>query len=209
MAKTFIIAFKNNETLRINDILRFEQKQIDEITAIAIDYTKEQLRDFEEEGKDLSYLTTSQQKLVVRTKNSIVAGKTSGELKKEKIVLISLHSNHRMLERLGSDELSVIISLVDKIVDSDMVLKAQFKGHPTLTYTMAKSNDADEFKLPISFQWKAGGGRIIKMITLTFKGAPPKKLANKIVQDSDTAQRMAEFKRKLVEQSKKKTGDQR
>ena len=73
-------------------------------------------------------------------------------LRREKKILIAIHSNIRILERLGSDELPVVISLIDRIINTDTVVKAQFKGHPTLSYTMAKSNDPDHYRLPISFE---------------------------------------------------------
>ncbi|GGH76468.1 hypothetical protein JOD43_002058 [Pullulanibacillus pueri] len=201
MAKRFLVKFRDGKRIRIDDVISFEARQISEIQNIASNHTKEELKS-EPEGKDLSYLTKQQKQTVINFKNRLVAGKTSEELRKQKIVSVTLHFTERTLEREGSNQLPIIIGLIDKIVAVDSVLKAQFKGYSTLSYTTAIQNDPDHYKLPITFKLYRDR-RQVRMITIAFRGAPPKNLTQNIIQDSAMNERMVEFKRKLLEQSRK------
>lgn len=162
----FLVLFSDGEKLIIKDIINFEQAQIYEIKGIAADFTKFQLRKVEKYGKDITYLTELQKQVVLNTKNRIVSGKTSAKLLDEEIIQVTLHTNERSLKRIGSDNQTTIISLVDKVKRTDIVVKAQFKGYSALSYTMMENNDPAEFKLPISFVWGFNKRRRIKMITV-------------------------------------------
>lgn len=203
-----MVKFRDGETLFISDIIEFEEKQQDEIKAIALDYTKVQLRKYEQEGKNLSYLTNDQKEVVLYTKNLILFGKTANQLSKEKIVVVSIHSLERLYERLGSDELSIIIDIIDRIFHTDFVLKAQFKGYSKLSYTLMEKSDPDKFKLPISFFRKINGLRYIRMITLTFKNSPPKKMTTRLAQDMDLLNRMDNFKQKIKDETNRKNTEE-
>ncbi|HBI05157.1 MAG TPA: hypothetical protein DDY49_14140 [Paenibacillaceae bacterium] len=154
MSRSFKVKFRDGKTLIISDIIKFEERQQEEIKAIAVDYTKANLCKYEEEGIDLSYLSEIQKETILNKKNRIVSGKTPDELQKKKIITMSLHSLKQMYERIGSNELTVILSLIDRIIHSDFVLKAQFKGYPTLSYTLMEKNDPDKFKFPVFFSRK-------------------------------------------------------
>ncbi|PID14826.1 MULTISPECIES: hypothetical protein [unclassified Sporosarcina] len=203
MIKTFYVIFHDEKRLKVSDIISFEQPQVDEIIHIASQYTLRQLRREEKKGKDLSYLTPNQIAMVVSEKDQIVHDKSADELRLQGIVQAAEHSLVQMFERQGSDELPYVIDLINRVIDTDTVVKAQFKGHPTLTYTMMMASDPEHFKIPVSFVWESSGTRFIKIVTLMFRNAPPKKLTSKIVQDQDMEDRMLEFKRKLLDESRK------
>ncbi|MBS4178817.1 hypothetical protein [Lederbergia citrea] len=207
MSGSFQVKFRDGETLVISDIIEFEEKQQDEIEATAGDYTKIQLRQFNQDGKDLSYLTDEQKKIVLRTKKLTVDGKTADQLWGQKIVSVSVHSNERILERLGSDELSVIISIIDRIINTDFVIKAQFKGYPALTYTLMKSDDPEKFKFAVSFKRKNKGHYTLQIVTLTFKNSPHNKMTTRLIQDANLLNRMEDFKRKLKDAVNKEIKD--
>lgn len=50
-----------------------------------------------------------------------------------------------------------------------MSIKAQFKGFPTLSYTLIESGDPDEYTFALSYLVKSSGNRNIKMITVHLK----------------------------------------
>lgn len=203
----FQVVFKDEDTLIINDIIAFEQKQKDEIKAIAREYTKVELKRDEKTGKELTYLTDPQKKTVLITKDAIVDGKTPEELRDQYIVNISLHSNVRILKRLGSDQVTIIIDLINRVKKVDSVKKAQFKGHPSLSYTTIQTTDPEEFELPISFTTVKGGGRSIKLVTVYYKDQPHEEMETRISQeiDSKTANGLEELKQKLKERLNKGT----
>ena len=55
---------------------------------------------------------------------------------------------------------------------------------------------------PLASKARAGG-RIIKMVTLNFRGAPPKKMTASIYQNDEMTEKMLSFKKKLIDQSRK------
>lgn len=162
----FLVRFKDKERLVINDIIAFDDDQMDQIKAIALDYTKLQIQKVENYGFDLSYLSNQQKQIIIDTKNDILSDKTSEALLDEDIVLVSLHSIERSLKRLGSNNLDRTIYLVDKLKKVDVIIKAQFKGYSTLSYTTMENHDPDEFILPISFVIGKKMDRVIKIITV-------------------------------------------
>ncbi|MGQ4668108.1 hypothetical protein ACUIJN_20215 [Metabacillus halosaccharovorans] len=204
MTRRFTITFHDSEELEFFDILRLEDKQINEVLEIASKYTKKHLQEYEEKGFDISELTVVQKERVLTSKNRIVFGRNPDELKREKKVVVSLHSQGRILERVGSKELETILDIIQKIIDSDKVLKAQYKGYSSLSYTLTKDGDRT-YKLPISFKWVQGRRQVLS-VTVANRNAPPSKMTTKIAHDDDLADRMAEYRRKLVERSQKNKG---
>lgn len=169
----FTVYFSDTEELVIHDIIAFTQSQMDGIKQIASRYTKVQLRTIEKYGKDTKPLTESQKQTVLDNKNDILSGKTSKDLLEEEIVQVTLHSNKRSLERVGSNDETIFISLVDRLKKTNFVKKAQFKGYPELTYTTLEKGATDTIKLPISFKRMHNGNHTIKMITVAPKDTEP------------------------------------
>lgn len=203
VTRRFVLKFQDFEEMEFYDILSLEDKQINEVLEIASQYTKIQLQEYEDKGIDLSYLTAIQKHRVVTSKNRIVYGRNPDELKREKKVVISLHSQGRALEREGSNELETILSIIQRIIDADKVSKAQFKGYSSLSYTLTKNGDPAFYKLPISFKWVKGRRQILS-VTIAHRDAPPSKMTAKLAHNGELADRMAEYRRKLVERSQKK-----
>ncbi len=166
---SFLVRFKDKERLVINDIITFEDEQITELKTIALNYTKFEIQKIEKYGVDLSYLNERQKQVIIDTKNSLIHGKTNDELLDDETVQVSLHGAERSLKRLGSNNQAQLIKLVERLKEVDIVLKGQFKGYPTLSYTTMKQQDQDEFKLPISFVRNRQFNRVIKIITVVPK----------------------------------------
>ncbi|MHA6261501.1 hypothetical protein ACXYMX_16700 [Sporosarcina sp. CAU 1771] len=203
MTRKFTITFQNLEKMEFYDVLSFEEKQINEMLEIALQYTKKQLQEYEEKGFDITYLTSSQKCRVLSSKNRVIYGKSPEELKKEKKVVVSLHSQGRILERLGSNKLKTILDIIQRIIDADKVLKAQFKGYSSLSYTLTKNGDRTFNKLPISFKWVKGRRQVLS-VTFAQRDALPSKMTTKIAHNDVFADKMVEYRRKLVERSQGK-----
>ena len=163
---SFLVRFRDNEKLVMNDIITFDNKQIAELQSVASRYTKFEIRKIEKHGRGLSYLNEQQKQVIINTKNRIVQGKSNSELLDDDIVQVSLHSAERSLKRLHSNSQAQIINLVEKLKEVDVVLKGQFKGYPSLSYTTMKQGDLDSFKLPISFVKNKQSAQAIKIITV-------------------------------------------
>lgn len=163
---SFLVRFRDGEQLVMNDIITFDDKQIAELQSVAFRYTKFEIRKIEKYGVDLSYLNEQQKQVIINTKNCIVQGKSNSELLDDDIVQVSLHSVERSLKRLHSNSQAQIINLVEKLKEVDVVLKGQFKGYPSLSYTTMKQGDSDSFKLPISFVRNKQSAQAIKIITV-------------------------------------------
>lgn len=169
MTRRFPVLFKGNVKLIVNDIIDFEQDQINQIKGIAMEYEKEALQKGKKYGIPLSYITEDQKSDVLNEKHNVVDLKTSQELKDKKIILIGGHSLERILKRIGSTDDNVIITLIDKLKKSDTVTEAQFKGFPTLSYTLLENEDPDKYTFAISFVLGKKESRIIKMVTVHLK----------------------------------------
>ncbi|WP_164667747.1 hypothetical protein [Virgibacillus doumboii] len=205
MTRRFTLTFQDFEDLEFFDILSLEDKQINEVLAIASQHTKKQLQEYETKGFDISYLTVPQKHRVIVSKNRVVFKRSPDELRRQKRVVVTLHSQQRVLERVDSNELETILDIIQRIIDSDKVLKAQFKGYSSLSFTLIKDGDPALYKLPISFKWIKGRRQILS-VTVTHRNAPPSKMRTKIANNHGFAERMVEYRRKLVEQSQKNKG---
>jgi len=197
---SFSVRFKDNESFLVKDIIIFEHPQKEEIRSIASDYTKDELRNNESKGKTLSCLTATQKSTVVGTKNLIVSGTSSKELLNKDIVQVSWHFNKRAAERIGSDDSATIISLIDGLRTTDTVTKAQFKGYPSLSYTMVKVGDPTMSQYPISFLVRGNGNHKIRMITLAPKSpnTPQGRMETRIGEDNqDLVKMLAKLKARL------------
>lgn len=202
LTRRFTITFQDLEELEFFDILSLEDKQINEVLEIASQNTKKQLQEYESKGFDISYFTVPQKLRVLVSKNRIVFRRSPDELRRQKRVVVTLHSQERVLERMGSNELETILDIIQRIIDADKVLKAQFKGYSSLSYTLTKDGDPAFYKLPISFKWVKGRRQILS-VTVTHRDAAPSKMTTKIAHNDELADRMAEYRRKLVERSQK------
>lgn len=200
MSNRFTVQFRDGNKLKINECISFEPRQIDEVITLALEYTQEQLQHYEQEGADLSYLTELQKKEIINHKNNIIASRSIQELRDKNIVRLSKHALQRMLEREGSNELTAIINLIRRVIASNSVLKAQFKGFPQLAYTLFDSRDSDQYKLPVSMQpTLTSRKKFLKVITLIPKDVPPKNMVVRISEDEEITQKMEILKKKLTE----------
>lgn len=169
MPKRFTVVFKRNVRMLVNDIIDFEKDQIDEIKSIASEYEQHSLQKGKKYGIALSYITEDQKNDVLSEKRIVVGSKSSQELKNKNIVQIGDHSLKRILKRVGSTKDNVIISLINRVKTTDTVTKAQFKGFPTLSYTLIENGDPDEYIFAISFIVTRKGRRFLKMVTVHLK----------------------------------------
>ncbi len=201
LAKRFSITFSDLEVMEFFDILTLEDKQINEILEIASQNTKWHFRN-ETKGIDISYLTATQKQRILISKDRVVYGRSIDDLRSQGKVLVTLHSQKRILERIGSNKGDIIIDIIQRIVEADKVLKAQFKGYSSLAYTLTKRGDPKYYKLPISFKWVDGKRKILS-VTVTHKNASPSTMTTRLDYDDDLVRRMEEFKRRLVERSNK------
>lgn len=202
MLRRFVIKFEDDEEMVFFDILLLEEHQINEIKEIASAYTKYKLTKVEREGIDLSTLTTAQERRVLVSKNRIIYGRTADDLYKQRKVVFTMHSQEQMLERTGSNQLPKVLETIHWLIDTDIVLKAQFKGYSTLSYSLTARKNR-RILLPISFKFSKGKRQILS-VTLISKDADPSMLTQSFSQDDVLSDRMAEFRRKLVKRQSEK-----
>lgn len=205
LTRRFLVFFKGSVRLIVNDIINFEQDQITEIRGIAAEYEKDELQKGKKYGIPLSYITEDQKRDVLNEKHIVVDSKTSKELKDKKIIQIGFHSLERILKRVGSTEDNVIISLIDKVKTTDTVTEAQFKGFPTLSYTLIESADPEEYTFAISFVLGKKGRRFIKMVTVHLKKEEPEETEFRIGElNPRYLEKLANMKELIKEQMKKR-----
>lgn len=202
LSRRFGVKFQDGEVIEFFDILSLEDHQIAEINEIASAYTRHKLTNEERVGIDLSILTTAQKSRVLLSKNRIIFGRTADELYKQRKVVIAMHSQERMLERTGSNQLPKVIETIQWLADTDSVLKAQFKGYSSLSYSLTTRRKR-MIVLPISFKFVRRRRHLLS-VTLISKDAEPSKLTQSLSQDDDLTDRMAELRRKIVQQQHKK-----
>ena len=104
---------------------------------------------------------------------------------------------------LDWNELETILDIIQRIIKADKVLKAQFKGYSSLSYTLTKNGDPTFYKLPISFKWVKGRRQVLS-VAFAQRDALPSKMTTKIAHNNELADKMTEYKRKLIERSEKK-----
>ncbi|ESU31835.1 hypothetical protein G3A_14520 [Bacillus sp. 17376] len=121
-----------------------------------------------EYGKDLDYLSEDLQKpTILEEKERIVGSLSSRTLHEKRLVRQGKHSLKRILERVGSDSITTVIGIIDKVKLTNNVQKGQFKGYPQLSYTLRIEGDPDRYKISISFEKVKSGNRIIKVVTVS------------------------------------------
>jgi hypothetical protein len=113
-------------------------------------------------GKDIE-LTEPQRLSVLDNKQRIIAIESNPRKK----VRFGEHSLTRIFQRVGSDSEPIIIGLIKRLILTDKVYKAQWKGYPHLTYTVMQINDPEEYKFSISFMFERCGENIINVITVS------------------------------------------
>ncbi|PIC67989.1 hypothetical protein CSV78_04140 [Sporosarcina sp. P16a] len=141
-------------------------------------------------GIDLSDLTTAQMSRGLLFKARIIFGKTTDELYKHRKVVITMHSHERMLEKTGSNKLPKVIETIQWLTDTDSVLKAQFKGHSSLAYSLTTRRKRT-IVLPISFKFVRGRRYLLS-------------LTQSLSQDENLTDQMAELRLKIVRKQNKK-----
>lgn len=163
----FTIHFSDKQPLEIDDIIDFEDDQMDQISRIASQHTQIEL-DQMEYGIDLDYLTEDVQKPAILAEKEIIVGSLSSRtLYERRLVRQGKHSLKRIFERVGSDSESTIIGIIDKVKLTNTVQKGQFKGYPQLSYTLRMDGDPDRYKISTSFVKIKSGDRIIKVVTVS------------------------------------------
>lgn len=200
MTRTYSITLKDEKIVTFRDIVALKESQIKQVTDIAFKYTRDELI-YDTKGFDIKDFTPRQQIGVLRAKRKIVYNKTPEQLRERKVITFSKHALERMLEREGSNSLGKQFEMIQKIIDADRVLKAQFKGNSSLTYTLTKQQDRKGYKFPISFKW-VNGKRQILTVTLTREDAPVSQMSTKLGANQDTMNKMEEFKKKLKERNR-------
>lgn len=129
-------------------------------------------------------------------------GRNPDELRKQKRVVVAMHSQERILERMGSNQLPGVLDTIQRIIDADFVLKAQFKGYSSLSYSLTNQKDRT-YTLPISFK-TVGGRRQILSVILISRDAEPSTMTQNVGQDDKVAEEMAALKRNLVKRQHEK-----
>ncbi|MDN4608186.1 hypothetical protein [Sporosarcina highlanderae] len=204
MAKRFTVIFKDGATMLIYDVIDFESKQIEEIKAIAAEYDKDAIRKAEKYGIPISYLTKNQKNNILEEKENILGSSSPEDLKYKKIVQIGSHSLDRILKRIGSIRDNVIIDLIGRVKATNAVTQAQFKGFPTLSYSLIENGDPQEYTFAISFVIAKSGVRFIKMITVHLKNNEPETVQFRASElNPDYYRKLANMKEWIIEHNKK------
>lgn len=189
----------------VYDVISFEPKQMEEIRAIAAEYDKDAIRKAEKYGIPLSYLTDNQRNHILEEKKIILGSKNPDELKRTNIIQIGSHSLARILERVGSLEDNIIIDLIEKVKMTDAVTQAQFKGFPSLSYSLIKNGDPKEYTFAISFVVTKSKVRFIKMITVHLKSDKSEKVQFRASDlNPDYYRNLAKMKEHIIEHNKRK-----
>lgn len=169
--KAFEIEFQDEQKILFSDIIDFEEDQIEEIKDIALRYTQIDLR-LKQTGIPLqNELTNDQKKLVVDFKDQVVDNKTADQLIRMKLIKVLPHALRQLLERPKKGETLNDKYVVDKLILTNQVKKALFKGYPQLSYTMYSVSDPDKFEIPIGFVVKRGIPTKVLIITVYFAEA--------------------------------------
>jgi hypothetical protein len=201
VTRTHTITFKDGTIITFRDVIVLTESQKKQILNIASNYTRNELL-YDTKGFDLEDFTLEQQQSIILTKNEMVFNKTPKQLLERNVIAFSKHALERLLEREGSNSLKKQFKIIYKIIESDSVLKAQYKGNSSLTYTLAKNKDKEGYKIPINFKWM-NGERQILTVTITRKDAPTSQMSTKVGADQEILNRMEEFKKKLKERKRK------
>jgi hypothetical protein len=195
---TFSVQFIN-KTLTVNDILRYSTEQIRILREYSANKKIEDVIKLAS-GKKVPLRKPLQINQILSHKATIFVS-NDYDLLKNNIILFEGHVIDRILLRVENSGLiipreDVVISLVGKLRDTDDVDEnAEFKGYPTLAFTLFKKADKEKFRISISFK---SSGKKIKAVTLTNINID--KLVAK-VKDSLPNKKVAEledFKAKLI-----------
>ncbi|MER2107662.1 MAG: hypothetical protein ABS949_12055 [Solibacillus sp.] len=180
MNKAFEIEFHDEQKILFSDVIDFEEDQIEEIKDIALTYTQKELY-WKQTGIPLqNELTNDQKKVVIALKDRVVNNKNADQLIRMKLVKVLPHALRQLLERPKKGEMLNNEYVVDKLITTDRVKKALFKGYPQLSYTMYSRFDPDQFEIPISFVVKRGRPTKVLIITVYFAEAEDTHTVNTI-----------------------------
>jgi len=172
MLNKFEIEYQDGNKILFSDVIDFEEEQIEEIKDIAIENTQKELIAWTQTGIPLqNELTNAQKNEVVAFKDRVVKDKTAEQLISMKLVKVRPHALKQLFERPQKGNTLNGEYVVEKLILTDQVKKALFKGHPQLSYTMYSIFDPDQFEIPISFVVKEGRPPEVLIITVYFAGA--------------------------------------
>lgn len=192
MYYTFTVKFKDGQELEVNDINNFKEPQINEISRIAIQWTQRRLK-AQKNGFDILTLKENQKENVLEQKEVIVQSGTSEELYDNKIIKISLHSIERTFQRIGSIGRATYISLIDRIRQTDTIIKVQWKGYPQLSYTFAEKKEPEKFMAALSFLLRRSGNHSIKMVTIVKEVEGSERMESRLVENPSLTETFAKM----------------
>nr|WP_154960484.1 hypothetical protein [Paenibacillus xylanexedens] len=172
--KPVIIPLKNGETVIFEDIIKLEDTQIQELSKLSFNRTKQEWR-AAEKGVTI-HLTTDQKTSILNFKNELIFNFTASEMIEEDIISVLPHAQKRINYRLeGHDSdtplnYETLIKLAQAIIDADQVKKAQWKASRSLTYTFLSTYNKKSIEISLTFR-----SAIVIVTIIVPKGGPSKK----------------------------------
>lgn len=198
MYHTFIVRFKDEQEIHIADINKFGDAQLNEISQIAGQWTQRQLQN-QKQGCNIESISNFHKEIILHEKDKIVQPITSEELYDNNIIKISLHSIERTFQRVGTIGRGTYIELIDKLKQTNKVIKTQWKGYQHLTYTLEKRKDPEKYKIVISFLFRRKSINHINIITIIREvissGSEP--MENRLMEDPLLAKAFTEMEKRL------------
>lgn len=163
-----IVFFEDKEAMLITGVIEFDDKQLTQIIQISSAHTKFELNEMDN-GFNLKDLTSEQKATILQEKkNIVISGKEyPQELFDKKLVYLTFHALERSFQRVQQEVANMDIYIIEKIIESNKVLKAQYKGFPQLSYTLQTKNESEKFNSSISFVIHNGIARYIRVITVS------------------------------------------
>lgn len=152
----------------IDDIIEFDQRQFTQLKQISSSYTQLELHSMDK-GFDLAYLSNDQKKDIINKKREIVnlGNQSPQTIDEEKLIFLSKHALQRCFERVKQSVGNMDIYVIEKLIQSDRVLKGQYKGYPQMSYTLQTENETEKFNTSISFVIHSDNERNIYVITVS------------------------------------------
>lgn len=198
LSNTFVIEFIDRKKITFSDVIDFEEDQEDEIKDIASRYTQTGLK-MKQSGISLqNELTIDQKNVVIDLKKQVVNTNTAEQLIAMKLVKVLPHALQQLFQRQNKIAYNTEY-VVNKLVHTDQVRKALFKGYKQLSYTMYSISDPEEFEIPISFLVKRGSPTTVQIITVYFADAIDTHTVNTIGERDEIKSKLLDFYRNNFE----------
>lgn len=189
---TFEIYFSDKSKITFSDIIDFEEDQKREIKNIALRFTKTELKMIQTGIPLQNELTIDQKNVVVDLKKQVVNAKTAKQLIALKLVKVLPHALKQLFQRTPDGVAHNNEYLVNKLIHTDQVKKALFKGYAQLSYTMYSLSDPEEFEIPISFIVKRKHTEVL-IITVYFADAIDTHTVNTIGEGDENKRKLLAF----------------